>query len=339
MRDNPNGLGLVLDELAPTFRKISVEREDGDDLREILIKSWSRLTPHLYESEAQGDVFIPRACLAVVGSIQPGPFSEFIASAVAAGDDGLVQRNSMMVWPDPVRLPRPEGKPNTGARERADEVFRALIGMDPLATGAVQGEFDKVPHLEFVPEAQKIFEAWEDINITKAQDEGGALGTHLDKYKTLTCGLAMLRELTDWASAPLSPPEHGIPWPHRKALAGVGVGATKAAVELTDFFEAHARRAYGLSDASAVAARALATKVRDGEVTDRMTLRKIQRKKWPGLRLAHEVRDAVEMLQDLGWLKLEQKPSATPGRPTIIIKLHPDHKNGVLEELPAAPTG
>jgi hypothetical protein len=98
-----------------------------------------------------------------------------------------------------------------------------------------------VQHLEFVPEAQKIFEAWEDTNINKAQDEGGALGTHLDKYKTLTCGLAIIRELTDWAAAPLSPPEPGVPWPHRKPLTGVGVGATKAAVELADFFEAHAR--------------------------------------------------------------------------------------------------
>ena len=88
-----------------------------------------------------------------------------------------------------------------------------------------------------------------------------------------------------------------------------------------------------------MAARALATKVRDGEVKDGMTLRKLQRKKWPGLRLAHEVRDAVEMLQDLGWLKLEQKPSATPGRPTIIINFYPDHKNGAIEELPAALTG
>jgi putative DNA primase/helicase len=73
-------------------------------------------------------------CLALLGGIQPGKLQAYIRDAVSggAGDDGLLQRFGLLVWPDVDReWRRVDRWPDTEAKHQAFETFQRLDALAP----------------------------------------------------------------------------------------------------------------------------------------------------------------------------------------------------------------
>ena len=77
---------------------------------------------------------IEAVCLSILGGIQPGKLQAYIRDAVrgGVGDDGLLQRFGLLVWPDDSReWSNIDRWPESAARTKAFEVFTRLDAMEP----------------------------------------------------------------------------------------------------------------------------------------------------------------------------------------------------------------
>ena len=136
------------------------------------------------------NLHVPAVCLSLLGSTQPGRLSSYLVSAVrgGSGDDGLVQRFGLLVWPDvPPSWRDVDRWPNSDARQVAFAVFERLAALDAASIGAQQDEYADTPYLRFGPEALEEFRIWRDT--LEARLRGGdlqpALESHLAKYRKL----------------------------------------------------------------------------------------------------------------------------------------------------------
>ena len=78
------------------------------------------------------------------------------ASEEGKGDDGLIERFQLMVYPDPQPYNHVDRPPNEEALRNATSIFAML---DDLP-----GELHNPNILKFSPEAQRTFNTWYDNN-------------------------------------------------------------------------------------------------------------------------------------------------------------------------------
>jgi broad specificity phosphatase PhoE len=103
----------------------------------------------------------------------------------------------------------------------------------------------------------------------------------------------------------------------------VGLRATLRAAAWCEYLRTHAERLYSSAQNPAMeAARALLEHIRKGEVKDRSTVRDIYRRQWAKLSSPETVHKAVEVLEEFGWLRVEE--NKTGGRSTKKVHLHPN---------------
>lgn len=100
LRENPNGLLVVRDELSGWLRMMDRSGREGD--REFYLEAWNGTGEYFQDRIGRGTVHISSMCLSVFGGIQPGKLQSYIKDAIdgGAGDDGLLQRIQLTVWPD-----------------------------------------------------------------------------------------------------------------------------------------------------------------------------------------------------------------------------------------------
>ncbi len=126
LNDNPNGLLLFRDELSGFLH--TMDRRGHENDRAFYCEAWNGTGAYTYDRIGRGTLHIRAACLSVLGGIQPGPLERFLRAVFAGrGDDGLLQRFQLAVWPDgggPWR--NVDRWPNAEARARVNEVFQRL---------------------------------------------------------------------------------------------------------------------------------------------------------------------------------------------------------------------
>jgi len=131
-------------------------------------------------------IHIPALCLSILSGIQPGPLSSYVWASTQGkeGDDGLLQRFQLIVWPDTLKEWRNVDRwPDAEAKGRAYEVFDRLDALTAREFGAF-AEGDDTPAVRFTPEAQEAFDEWRDELETMLRDEEliPVLEAHLAKY-------------------------------------------------------------------------------------------------------------------------------------------------------------
>ena len=314
LRDNPRGMLVLRDELAGWLRMMDKSGHEGD--REFYLEGWNGTGSFTVDRISRGTIHIPSLTISVFGGIQPGKLRSLITSAVDGGfgDDGLLQRFQLTVWPE--RLPpwsKPSRWPDKEARDRVDRVFESLAAMVGTSVGATN---DDIPFLRFSPFTQIIADEWRDALEHRLRsdelDDTPAFASHLAKYRSLMPALALLFYLIDLAAK--------LPGTSRGAVAEQHVHLS---IEWCTFLEAHARKLYAPElHAGVSAAHALATKIEAGAVCDGQSVRELYRAQWAGLRVPERVRAGLDELTDLGWVRLEFV--MTGGRPTQVVRLHPD---------------
>lgn len=308
LKENPNGVVVFRDELPGLLK--SLDKEGREGARAFYLEAWNGNGRYTFDRIGRGTLDISAAIVSVVGGIQPGPLSDYLRRVASggAGDDGLLQRFQLAVWPDCPRTWRNVDRiPDSKARQTVFEACERLDNLEAVALAAERDEFESVPFLRFDDDAQERFNAWraELEPRLRSGSEHPAIESHLAKYRSLIPSLALLIHLVD-------EPDGG----------PVTLEALKRAIAWGGYLESHARRMYGsIAQRSSAAANALATKIEAGALTDGFTLRDVYRPGWSGLTDRGDAQTAVDVLIDHDWLV--SQTIDTGGRPQTVYRVNP----------------
>jgi putative DNA primase/helicase len=311
--ENPNGVLVHRDEVVSLLQ--GFDREDRVEGRGFYLSGWNGNSEYTSDRIIRGmNLHIPGACISILGSTQPGKIARYLASAVhgGSGDDGLIQRFGMMVWPDVSPAWEDVDRPlNAESKRAAFNVFNTLDEMNPLARGAKQdvgfdGENEGIPYLRFDNEAQEIFREWRaklELQV-RSGELHPALESHFGKYRKLVPGLALILHLANG--------NHG----------AVNELSILTALVWAGYLETHARRAYAsVTMVETTTAKAIAAKIKGGELKDDFSSRDVWRPGWSMLTDVGEVQKGLDLLVDLDWLDVRQEH--TGGRPRTIYSINP----------------
>ena len=301
---NPRGIMIFRDELVGWLR--SLDREGQETSRSFYLEAWNGTGGYIWDRIMRGTVDVDAACLAILGGIQPGPLQAYIRSAMngGAGDDGLLQRLQVVVWPDPPKgWQEVDRWPDSEARQAAFDVFDRLDAIEP---GLIGAESESPPFLHFDSEAQEAFTEWRARLEHRLQNEENApaFEAAISKQRSLVPSLALLIHLADNPA--------GGPVPLRPTL---------QAIAWTEYLEAHAKRLYAPAlEMPAHAARALGERIKAGDVPLVFQARDVYRKCWAGLN-REETGAALDILESIGWVK--EVEIETGGRPRTDWQINP----------------
>lgn len=306
LRFNPNGTLAYRDELVGLLK--SLDKEGNEGARGFFLSAWSGTEGYVFDRIGRGlNLRIDACCLSLLGSIQPAVIGTYLRQAVAgAGDDGLLSRFQLLVWPDIAGEWRDvDRRPDTEAKATANQTFERLDTLDPSTIGAT-AEDGGIPYLRFDEAAQELFSEWRasfEHRIRSGNDHA-AFESHLAKYRKLVPALALLIHLADHAGG------------------AIGETALLKALAWAEYLESHARRAYAsVTQAEAESARVLLARIRRGEVPDPFGPRNVYLKHWAYLSNPEEVHQAVRLLGDLDYLREERQE--TGGRPKALYWINP----------------
>lgn len=309
LNENPRGILINRDELIGWFRSLDRDGHEGD--RAFYLEAWNGTQAFTYDRIGRGTLDIQATCVSIFGAIVPGTLSHYVnqANRGGNGDDGLLQRFQVIVWPDaPTEWRNVDRFPDTAEKNRAWQIFKALSGDIP---GAVKEEGADIPALRFSPGGQEIFDTWRtDLEIRLRGDHGlpPAMESHLTKYRKLMPALALIFHVVDMADG--------------KATGPVSETAALMAAAWCDYLETHAGRLYGAAITPGMdAAREIVKHIRRGAVKDGMRFRDIHRNQWARLTTPEDVRAGIEVLQEYDWLEI--KRTTTGGRPSEVICPNP----------------
>jgi hypothetical protein len=310
--ENPRGILVHRDELSGWLRNLDKQGREGD--RSFYLEAWNGTGSFDVDRISRGSLHVPALCLSILGSIQPGPLSTYVYQATQGekGDDGLLQRFQLLVWPDPSPSWRNVDRwPDTEAKNRAYEIFKRLDSLDPEDFGTGGHDEEGIPAVRFTDEAQEVFDRWRDEleDRLRTAELPPALESHLAKYRSLMPSLALIFHLIEYVDGA---GEGG----------AVGLRCALQAAAWCEYLESHARRLYASAENPAMeGARALLGRIRKGDVSDGDSSRSIYRRHWAKLSTPEEANGACGVLEEFGWLRVEA--IKTSGRSTTRLRLHP----------------
>jgi Protein of unknown function (DUF3987) len=310
LANNPHGILAFRDEIVSLLKWL--DREEQAPARGFFLTGWSGMSGYTFDRIIRGQTHIEAVCVSLLGSTQPGLLADYIhkANSGGTGDDGLIQRFSLLVWPDQT----PEWKEvdryaDVDARDAAWSVFQQLNTLDPMAAGARSDAYGAVPYLQFDASAQGIFSDWySELETTRLRidDMSPALQSHIAKYRKLVPALALINHLAEGTCGPISEV------------------AVMRALEFAEYLESHAARAYGAStNTASAAASAIARRIRGRALQDGFTARDIHRHCWSSLTDTKEIETGLELLAELGWVRPSTKNHPAGGRPTTTYAINP----------------
>lgn len=307
LNENPNGVQVFRDELMGLLK--SLDREGREGSRAFYLEAWNGTGRYTYDRVGRGTLDIEATILSILGGIQPGPLSEYLhkASQNGAGDDGLLQRFQLMVWPDvSTKWKNVDRWPDTGAGQTAYSMFKFLDDLDPRDIGAETDQFgEEIPFVRFDPEAQSRFDDWRGTleQRVRSGDLHPVIESHLAKYRSLIPSLALLMQLADGGGS-------------------VGIESLDRAIAWARYLESHANRIYGsVTLLEVTAAKTLAKKITEGALENGFGLRDVYRRGWAGLKERDAAQEAIDVLCDLDWL--EAKEISANGRPKVEYLINP----------------
>jgi len=129
--ENPWGVLAYRDELNGLLRSLDKEGQEG--ARAFYLQGYDGNQGHTSDRIVRGkNLHIEAVCISMLGGIQPGKLQAYIHDAVSggAGDDGLLQRFGLLVWPDVAGEWRNEpasGETSTGGRIPTPSASRSRL--------------------------------------------------------------------------------------------------------------------------------------------------------------------------------------------------------------------
>lgn len=294
LADNPMGVMLFRDELVGWLK--SLDRDDRGEDRAFFLECWNGMGGFTFDRISRGTIEIKHAVLSIIGGIQPSKFIPYLQSQKKGqGDDGLIERFQLMVYPDKPAFTYVDRHPNNDAKTKAHAVFQKLNEI---------AEPTEIPTLRFSQEAQVVFNDWyQSLHKRLDQEDiSPQLESHLAKYPSLMPSLALILHCCD----------HSIEKP-------VGIEAAIQAVAWCHYLESHAKRIYGLVDDNEQSAKALLKKLPN--LVSPFSSTDFIKKGWAGLSTSDEVQKALDELVRRHYLQNQTIKSS--GRDKTLYHIHP----------------
>ena len=327
--ENPQGLLTERDELAGLLTSFDKSGHESD--RAFYLEAWNGTEGHEVDRIGRGSLFIPNLALSVLGGIQPERLEKYLDGASRdVGNDGLLARFQLMVWPDSLGFEWRDTLPDKGLRDAVYHIFEVLDDDDFIGAWGAEpaDQFRRIPSFKLSTAAAQAFIAWD----TKLQTEimpacQPVLQEHFGKYEKLVAGLALILDMAERADA------GGIIGPIRE-------GPMLKAIAWADFLGAHARRVMHLWMHPEVrAAQKLSEALLQRKLPDPFTTADVQRKGWSGLGSPRKIVAALEFLESTGWVRPLPKPEIpTPGRPSKGYAVNPKIHRINAKQEPTKPT-
>jgi hypothetical protein len=96
-----------------------------------------------------------------------------------------------------------------------------------------------------------------------------------------------------------------------------------------EYLESHALRVYGaLLQGGEAAAKELGKRIAAGDLGEVFTVREVQRHGWSGLTDKEGIAEALDLLEDLGWVTSETIVLKKGGRPKVKYTVNPAAAGG-----------
>jgi putative DNA primase/helicase len=316
LRENPNGLLVFRDEIVSLLDNL--DREECVGERGFYLTGWNGDSRYTFDRIGRGlHLTVEGVCISMLGSTQPGRISQYLSRAIRGGrgDDGLIQRFGLMVWPDVLtEWTCIDRWPDNKAKRIAMETFERLDVLDWRGVSAkrdlgTDGDEEGLPYLRFSIDGYELFRDWR--TKLECRLRGGdlhpALESHLAKYRKLVPGLSLILHLADGMTGPVS------------------AAAVRTSLAWAKYLEIHAQRAYGSATAAtADTAKAILGKIRSGDLNTEFRSHDVWRPKWSRLTDREAVTAGLKMLTEYDWLTQEKLPTA--GRPQIVYRINPRAK-------------
>jgi hypothetical protein len=310
LNTHPAGMLMWVDELVGWMR--GLDRQDMAGVRQQYLTLWNGIGRLNIDRVGRGEMVVDHPCLSVFGCATPGGLSDYIAAAVRGGrgDDGLVQRLQILVWPDsPKEYRLVDRWLDSAARLALACVFEDLADIDPIEFADRDGFDDRgVPWLRFDAEGQAAFDSW-DLSIQNRIRSGElpeSFESHLSKYSSMVPSIALVLHLAIGGRGP------------------VDGESVRLAIRWADYLETHAARLYSVAVApERRLAKPLLRRLIDWPQDKPIRVRSIAEKGWSGLDDAEAVADVLELLVDAGWLRAQPVVPTSGGRPTTDFLVHP----------------
>ncbi len=305
--ENPLGIMIFRDELSGWLKSLQKSGREGD--REFFLEAWNGYGSYTVDRIGRGTLHIPSLCLSIFGGLQPGKLDSYIYQATLGGegDDGLLQRFQILVYPEASKKwKNVDRKPDEESKEAVWTLFEKLAQLD---TGKIRKLRDaQVPGLRFSHSAQEKFNFWREKlenRLRTCESETPAFEAHLSKYRSLVPSLSLIFHLCEYPTL---------------SITEVGDSSLEQALKWADLLESHARKIYSnVIHSELRSAHALMKKIQSNAVTSGMTVRSIYRKGWSHLESSSQVDKALALLEDSGWLQIEQIKGATKAREEIVL--------------------
>ncbi len=310
--ENPNGVLAFRDELSSLLK--SLDKDGQEDARGFYLQGYDANQGYTFDRIGRGrNLHIPAVCIAMFGGIQPARLREYIRHAVegGSGDDGLLQRFGLMVYPDiSPNYRKVDRYPDTAAKNAAFEVFQRLDALP----GRIDEDGQLAPEVfRFSDDAQELSDNWRHELITRLRkgELHPAIESHLMKYTKMVPALALICALAD-------------------SEIEVSVASVSRAIMWSEFLESHAMRIYNMGLRPTVTgAKALLRKIRDGAIKDGFKAADVYLKGWSNLSSSGDVHDALALLVDLNYLyRVEQPSGDRGGRPSKTYLINPKFLRG-----------
>ena len=309
LAQNPAGGLVVRDELTGWLSQLDRLGREGE--RAFFLQAWNGDGGFTVDRIGRGSIHVPAVCVSLFGNIQPARLRCYLSDALEGGpgDDGLIQRFQVLVWPDPPRGWQLVDRPASDiALQTAERVF---FGLAELSA-------DDPVRMFFAPDAQQLFfEWWAELEQNVRGDSGLAppFVAHLAKYRSLMPSLAGLFELAYHAAAGNV---FGAEIP-------ISLEHAQRAAATCEYLETQARRVYAcVISPETRSARELARHIQAGDLPSPFTTRIAYLKGWSSLDTPERVRGALNLLEEAGWAwRAESPPSPSGGRPSEVWLVNP----------------
>jgi hypothetical protein len=288
LEHNPAGVLVVGDELSGLLQSLDTAGQEA--ARGFWLSGWSGTQGYSFDRIGRATIILTRYCISVFGGFQPDRIKGYVkqAQSGSSGNDGLLQRFQLLVWPDPLGVIKLVDRlPDKAAMNRYNQAVLRLrnLSQSDLPSAGVNSHQSLLLH--FSKDAQEIHDQWYLLNeeMISSGKLDASRQSHFAKYRSMVPALSLLFHLLD---------EHPGP---------VCSDCFVKAARFSQVLKKHAERIYASAAGYDHApARTLAEHLLKGDFPDGFTCRELVAKGWTGLGDTTRAQAAVDTLLDYGWL-------------------------------------
>ena len=311
-KDNHRGIFFVKDELDSLLQQLN--KQSYEVLRSLINQAWNSGESLKVSRIGRGIIEVSSATLSMLGTIQPDIIYQHFFHEIKNGSsgDGLLARFQLLAVYGHKDVS--ENTKNNIYTKYENKIQHLVDLLDDLTFEINKDNQLPNDSLFLSDKAKRIFDDFDRQNrvrLISAENKSHAYQSHISKYNSFILRLAgqfhIVHHLEKGSKIPL---EVQAVW-------------IDLAIKWAAYFDGHAQRMY-LGIRERHLKNSLLSRIKDGSIKDKMTIRSIYRNNWSGLNSKEDVIEAIEKIAPYNWAHISFGIPQAGGRYTEIIQLNPE---------------